>query len=330
MSRGLVAVEKQIPGHPGISEMANIQALAAEFGVEKTLNGDALLQYAVVRYEAAHADIVAAGMALLRYKAESEHGDFLPFLAERGISSQRASEMMRLGTRLLELPPSKRAPIIALSKSRQVAVARFSSAEISYAIDRGELEQLATMSHTEAHAWRKVNFARQLSKDTSSEDDAALERERAAMLALRKPLVLEVATDELIGAVVRAQLELDRALKTAARLLPAETDEWRAARVELAHAARIILRAAQEEAEALDDMLQDHFGAASLKPLEGEYRTLGRSQLQALGAKALEGAERDTHARTVARNERLPEKPKGAPPKTLESLLAKFGENVDA
>ena len=312
----------QIPENPGNVKCIETQELAQLFGLEKSLSNDDLVAIAVQEYDGAVYSMARAGAALLIIKTRVDWGKFLPTLGERGISSQRASEMMRVAERLSELPEDEAKRIAAMRPAVVIALARFTAQELLWASKSGKVPVLAKMKAPQIAEWRRqrrLGYA----PANSKQDEEVAEAE-----ANRKPLELEAATDEVIGGVARAQIELQRVKQTIEALLPKTNDHWKEARTDLAHAARRVIVAISEEAADLEKLLFDRFGTGTLPSEPRQYHALASSHLDALGTAALESAEADTHARTVRRNGRVTPKPKGAAPKTLAALLAKFKEET--
>ncbi|MBZ8143090.1 hypothetical protein CLD22_24815, partial [Rubrivivax gelatinosus] len=81
------------------------------------------LSRAAYSYNLAARLAVEAGYLLLSVKSEVEHGAFQAAIDGLGLSSQRASELMRMAKLTTLLPPEKRAELLVLSKTKVLALA---------------------------------------------------------------------------------------------------------------------------------------------------------------------------------------------------------------
>lgn len=301
----------QIPGTTGIRESITTQSLAALFKVKESLANDELIALAVEEYNTAVYGMARAGVALLILKTRVPRGEFLDALQKAGISSQRGSEMMRVAERLSELPDEEARKIAAMRPTVVIALTRFTAEELSWACRSGHIQQLVQMRAPEISEWRRhrlLEHAGAVGPLPEVED------------VRKKPRALEAATDELLGAVSRAWHEVDRAKRVVEQLLPPGTDEWQHARTELAHAAHMVIRGIADQTGALDDLLVKRFGVTVTRPREGEYHTLAPSLLVAINNATEAQADADTNARAKQRHARL--KWRGAPPKTLDAVIA--------
>lgn len=323
MATDLEVLPVEIPQIPGKLKTLDGQELARLFKIEKSATDDELARTAIDEHDSAMYSIARAGAALLLLKSRSKWGEFSLTLEKNGVSSQRASELMRVAEKLSELPAEEAQKIAKLRPTVVIALARFSVRELIWASQSQQVLALARMRSPEIAEWRRRR--RMAAARGTTNDDPSDKLEAPT----RKPLEVEVATDEVIGAVTRAQIELARATRVVDELLPHQHDDWEGARTELAHVARKVIAAIKEQADALDGLLFKRFGTFTLPSEPCAYRVLPRSRVDALSKLALDQAEQDTHARTVLRNDRVTPKPKGAPPKTLDTLLAKFHEVSD-
>lgn len=307
--------------NPALSVSEAVQELAREIKLPDGVTDEGLLDVVAARFHVAQASIIESSIALAIYKQRCPQGDYLKGLAQRDIAHQRASELARIGDRLMAVPRGCRLEMLAMKKSQLIALARYSVNELTYGWQRKQLAIMAQLAAPEANAWKAAYQAQLVDEEARKRgiDTKALEDEAKRAAATRLPAALMVARDELLASARRSQLELERAKQVVRDLLHAEHDAYEQARIEMVHMARQIVRAAVEDAKALDAELAARFGAASLAPIEGSYRTLPASELLAIENKIVAQAEADTNARARERNGKLGIK--GAPPKSLEAVL---------
>jgi hypothetical protein len=265
---------------------------------------------------------VAQGYCLARIRASSER-DFVEGLKQRDIAISSAYQLIDCYQLFVAFPR-----LDLLDKAAALGFARIRELKPHFGLDglrkliEGEKVDTLTydaavkMSKRDIVAWRKARFQAQLELSVQQTGVEVPEVEHAPV----KPRALETATDELLGAVSRAWHELERAKRVVRDLLPPGTDEWQHARTELAHAAHVVIRGAVDQANALDDLLVQRFGVTVTRPHAGEYNTLAPSRLVEINNLAAAQADADTNARAKQRHARL--KWRGAPPKTLNAVIA--------
>ena len=101
---------------------------------------------AVVSYNMAARLAVEAGYLLLSAKGELAHGEFEVGIESMGLSSQRASELMRMAKFTTMLPEAQRAELLTLPKSKVLALASADPAVIEQMLEDGDVSDLDDMS----------------------------------------------------------------------------------------------------------------------------------------------------------------------------------------
>lgn len=249
--------------------------------------------------------------------------DLKGFVRERDMQLTVAYRYLDLYRLFVELPDLKlieRAAALGISHIRELkphlGIDGIRALIEGQKVDTLTYDVAVKMTNREIVAWRKARFQAQLELSIAQSGVEVPEVKPAPV----KPRALEAATDELLGAVSRAWHEVNRAKRVVEQLLPPGTDEWQPARTELAHAAHLMIRGIADETGALDDLLVKRFGVTVTRPREGEYRTLAASLLVAINNATETQADADTNARAKQRHARL--KWRGAPPKTLDAVIA--------
>lgn len=123
----------EIPGRPGMEELPSIQQggqlsldvfsaddaeAATALGIVLAGSVEDTFNRIVVAQNAATALGLESGYLLLKANSEVKNGDFSKYLDSRGISSQRASELMRTAKFYTSLPPEQRRQVFAIGKSK--------------------------------------------------------------------------------------------------------------------------------------------------------------------------------------------------------------------
>lgn len=265
---------------------------------------------------------VRRGFRLAQIRATSER-DFGDGLKQRDITQATAYQLIDCYQLFVAFPR-----LDLLDKAAALGFARIRELKPHFGIDGlraliegKEVDTLTYdaavgMSKRDIVVWRKSRMLAQLELGVAQSGVEVPEVKHAPV----KPRALEAATDELLGAVSRAWHEIERAKRVVEQLLPPGTDEWQPARTELAHAAHLVIRGIADQTGALDDLLVKRFGVTVTRPREGEYRTLAASLLVAINNATEAQADADTNARAKQRHARL--KWRGAPPKTLDAVIA--------
>lgn len=265
---------------------------------------------------------VRQGFRLLQIQAIDETS-FEQVIRDRSVTravAQRDMDLVRLFNALPHLPLLRRAEELGVARIRELKP-HFGLDGLRQLIEGEKVDTLTydaaiKMSKRDIVAWRKARFQAQLELGVAQSGVEVPDVEHTPV----KPRALEAATDELLGAVSRAWHEVERAKRVVRDLLPPGTDEWQAARTELAHAAHLVIRGIADQTGALDDLLVKRFGVTVTRPHEGEYHTLAPSRLLEINNLTEEQADADTNARAKQRHARL--KWRGAPPKTLDAVIA--------
>lgn len=171
---------------------------------------------AVVSYNMAARLAVEAGYLLLSVKSETEHGYFSDAVKAMGLSTQRASELMQMAKFTTSLPDSQRAEMLALPKSKVLALASADPEVIEQMLEDGDVSDLDDMS---------VRGLRQRIRELeATTTDLAVQRDKADadLKALEKkqrraerdaedqvvPLVVADARAELAALIKKAELAI--------------------------------------------------------------------------------------------------------------------------
>lgn len=169
---------------------------------------------AVVSYNMAARLAVEAGYLLLSVKSELAHGEFETGVESLGLSSQRASELMRMAKFATALPESQRAEMLSLPKSKVLALASADPEVIEQLLEDGDVSDLDDLS---------VRGLRQRIRELeASTTDMAVQRDKAEadLKALEKkqrraerdaedqvvPLVVADLRSELAALIKKAEL----------------------------------------------------------------------------------------------------------------------------
>ncbi|KLN54706.1 hypothetical protein [Variovorax paradoxus] len=105
-------------------------AAATSLGIVLSGGLDERISRAVYAFNNATRYAVEAGYLLLSVKAEVERGQFESGIHDLGLSSQRASELMRMAKFATALPEERRAEMLMLPKSKVLALAAADAAVI--------------------------------------------------------------------------------------------------------------------------------------------------------------------------------------------------------
>lgn len=160
---------------------------------------------AVVSYNMAARLAVEAGYLLLSVKSETEHGQFSDAVKSMGLSPQRASELMQMAKFTTALPEAQRAEMLALPKSKVLALASADHEVIEQLLEDGDMSDLDDMS---------VRGLRQRIRELEAgTTDMAVQRDKAEadLKAMEKKLKRAARDEEdavvpLVVADVRAEL----------------------------------------------------------------------------------------------------------------------------
>lgn len=169
---------------------------------------------AVMAYNQAARLAVEAGYLLLSVKSEVEHGQFEEGVAALGLSSQRASELMRTAKFITTLPEEQRAEMLALPKSKVLALASADPEVIAQMLEDGDVSDLDDMSvrglRLRIRELEAQTTDLSVQRDKAEADRKALEKKqrRAERDAEDQtvPLVVADARAELAALIKKAEL----------------------------------------------------------------------------------------------------------------------------
>lgn len=211
---GLPATNPRTSGELILTEADS--AAASTLGVVLGGSLEDRIQRAVFSFNQASRLAVEAGYLLLSVKAEVEHGQFEEGIAGLGLSSQRASELMRMAKFATSLPEDRRAEMLMLPKSKVLAIAGADQSVIQDLLEEGgDLSDLSVRGLRE-----KIRELEAKVTDTAVErDTAAAERDGLAKQLRRRrsdeaegdggvPLVVADVRAEVTELVKKAELSL--------------------------------------------------------------------------------------------------------------------------
>lgn len=323
MATEMAPLPTQITGQPVISERSLDQSLVDDLGLEEIRDIDELFESARARFQHAARSLVESGVRFKQLKERLSHGEWEPFLKSHGFAQQRAYEAMRAVDVVSLLPPDERKAMLEAPPSKLIFLSRMKDEDLRLLVESSEFEVVIELPDSDLRKWIKKNvLARFRKKLNAAMTDNGVRQEildEAAARPRPEPRQVTTGRNELLSNVVRARIELERARKIVDKLLPHVNDDWETARLELAHAARKIIAAVSAEAVALDTDLATRFGAATVKPMEGAYKTLGESVLRATETACAAQADGDLAQRATARAHAT--KWKGTPPRSVNSVI---------
>lgn len=150
---------------------------------------------------------VEGGYLLLSIKAEMPHGDFEAGLESIGLTSQRASDLMRMAKFVTSLPPDRRAQLLKLDKTKLIMLSTADAETVQVLLEDG-VTDFETLSSREL--LKKLNYSRtalQKSEHENSNLRKRLERSASGMGADVPPLLAEMRSrigllsQQFVGAV---------------------------------------------------------------------------------------------------------------------------------
>lgn len=184
----------QIPAMSGdLSFTEADQVAAQQLGIVIGGALDDRIGRAVSAYNMASRLAVEAGYLLLSVKSDLVHGEFDAGLQSLGLSSQRASELMRMAKFATALPEARRAELLNLPKSKVLAIASADAEVIAELLEDGSVTDLEGLS---------VRELRQKIRDLQAGGvDMAVERDtlKAERDSLSKQLKRRSADAEDVG-----------------------------------------------------------------------------------------------------------------------------------
>lgn len=272
---------------------------------------------------------VRRGFRLTQILAASER-DFQDGLKQRDINLAGAYQLIdcyKLFVAFPRLEQLDRAAALGFSRIRELkphlGIDGIRQLVEGKEVDTLGYDQAVGMTKREIITWRKQRD--KLALDQAAGPERTREADAAAAAMRHEPRDLTVARSELLANVTRAREELERGRRIAAALLPHENDAWEAERLELAHQTRKMLRAVDEEVAALDTLLGERFGAASVAPMTGEYQTLDPALVRAADDMAASQANASLLERAKHRARVM--KWRGAPPKDVDAVITHAQKN---
>jgi hypothetical protein len=172
---------------------------------------------AVGSYNMAARLALEAGYLLLSVKGELEHGAFAAALEETGLSSQRASELMRMAKFVTSLPTEQRSTMLNLEKSKVLALASADASVIEDLLDDEDGPDISGLSVRELRVrireLEASNTDLSVKADTAeAERDGALKklkrRQRDADDADGVPVVVADIRLEIVALLKKAELAI--------------------------------------------------------------------------------------------------------------------------
>lgn len=122
-------------------------SLAQEMGVSLDTDIQDRLNQVVSKTNNALRLAVEAGLGLISIKSECEHGEFGALIEEKGISRQRASEMMAMARAASLLPAAQRSSLLELTKKKALLLAKTDPEIMQAALDDESLEEFRDLSY---------------------------------------------------------------------------------------------------------------------------------------------------------------------------------------
>lgn len=149
----MTATKKAISKSPSGEELElneKDEQLANELGVDLSLDAKQLIANIIDKTNRSVSLIVEAGLELIALKSKCKHGEFEPILEAAGLSSQRASEMMRYGRFASSLPQAQRAKALTLPKKKVLLLASADADTVSELLNsEDELDDLTSLNPTQ-------------------------------------------------------------------------------------------------------------------------------------------------------------------------------------
>jgi hypothetical protein len=194
------------------------QDAAAAAGLGVVTGGSAAdrITRAITAYNQAARLAVEAGYLLLSVKAETDHGQFDEGVQALGLSPRRARELMQMAKFTTALPEGQRAELLALPKSKVLALAGADPEVIEQMLEDGELSDLDDMSVRGLR--QRIRELEAQTTDLSVQRDKAEANLKAAEKKARRaardeeeavvPLVVADARAELAALLKKAELAI--------------------------------------------------------------------------------------------------------------------------
>ena len=177
--------------------------LAAYLGLNLAATTAVRAEQAVTAYNLATRHMVEAGLLLASVKAELTQEAFMALLDERGMAFQRAYELMRGAALAARLPVEQREQVLALSKSKVIALANASAAVVEAMLEDGEVD--IDLIGVRELRQRIRDLEANLADTTVQRDTAEAEAEAAKKKLAKKPSDREDQVPQVV-ADIRAEL----------------------------------------------------------------------------------------------------------------------------
>lgn len=198
-------------------EFSPADATAAE-GLGIVVGGSAAdrITRAVMAYNQAARMAVEAGYLLLSVKSETDHGQFDEGVRSLGLSPRRAQELMQTAKFITSLPDAQRAEMLALPKSKVLALAGADPEVIEQMLEDGDLSDLDDMSVRGLR--QRIRELEAGTTDLAVQRDKAEAERKAMEKKMRRaardeeeavvPLVVADARAELAALIKKAELAI--------------------------------------------------------------------------------------------------------------------------
>lgn len=193
-------------------------AAATSLGIVLSGALDERISRAVYAFNNATRYAVEAGYLLLSVKAEVERGQFETGIQDLGLSSQRASELMRMAKFATALPEQRRAEMLMLPKSKVLALAGADAAVIEDLLADEDGTDLAALTVRELRD--RIKDAEAQLADVAVERDTAIAERDGLAKKLKKrnrdaedhegtPIVIADIRAEMAALVKKGELSVD-------------------------------------------------------------------------------------------------------------------------
>ena len=193
-------------------------ALAARFGLNLTDAKEARVDRAALNMNRSMHCMVAAGLDLASLQADCEHGEFLALITERGFEQSGAYRAIKYTQFLLSRSDDERERLLAMPKSKVLALASADAAVIDDLLAEGEDGDLDALSVRELRQY--IRDERAKNTDLSVQLDATEAERDGALKRLNKrnqrdedeggvPLVMADIRSEVAALVKKAELAID-------------------------------------------------------------------------------------------------------------------------
>lgn len=291
---------------------------------------------AVGSYNMAARLALESGYLLLSVKGELEHGAFAAALDETGLSSQRASELMRMAKFVTSLPTEQRSTMLNLEKSKVLALASADASVIEDLLEDEDGADLEVLSVRELR--QRIRDLSANNTDLSVQVDTAQAERDKAIKALKKrgqreddegvPMVVADLRAEFAALVKKAELAITSMHPVGVEAINLVSHEqgapWVEPTLRLALAGLLSLR------ELIDGGIKGFADAMGDKPKRLTSKPdalsfLDETEIRNVAAEWSQLTALHTHEEALRKHERDQAKPKGKgrPAKAPEAPKAK-------